>query len=404
MHPIVLVKGAWNALLKNKKRSILTMIGIVIGIAAVSTIISIGRGFEQFVLDSLNPDEGELLTVDIQFQADDIEWMYETNEAMFSDMDIRMVQSLPSVNQAEIPSMDWESISMELAIREETEYITASLVDDQGRQTVAGRSLDQLDNEMGSRMAVLPMSLAERFSNTGNIEDTVGLGISLDGQLYTVVGVYEEIEELSGVFDSFFIMDEVEIPRESYGQYNDDSFFSDQLSVTVNQGYLPSEVADEVVSLMEEEGSMSARGEYTHWDMSEIDDGISQVLRGITLFIASIAGISLFIAGIGVMNMMYISVSERTKEIGIRRALGASQKSIRAQFVLEGVMMTSVGGIFGYLFGLLFASIASAFLPFSVGIDFFTVAVALGVSALIGLIFSYAPANAAGKKEIIEIL
>lgn len=404
MHPIVLVKGAWNALLKNKKRSILTMIGIVIGIAAVSTIISIGRGFEQFVLDSLNPDEGELLTVDIQFQADDIEWMYETNEAMFSDMDIRMVQSLPSVNQAEIPSMDWESISMELAIREETEYITASLVDDHGRQTVAGRSLDQLDNEMGSRMAVLPMSLAERFSNTGNIEDTVGLGISLDGQLYTVVGVYEEIEELSGVFDSFFIMDEVEIPRESYGQYNDDSFFSDQLSVTVNQGYLPSEVADEVVSLMEEEGSMSARGEYTHWDMSEIDDGISQVLRGITLFIASIAGISLFIAGIGVMNMMYISVSERTKEIGIRRALGASQKSIRAQFVLEGVMMTSVGGIFGYLFGLLFASIASAFLPFSVGIDFFTVAVALGVSALIGLIFSYAPANAAGKKEIIEIL
>lgn len=404
MHPIVLVKGAWNALLKNKKRSILTMIGIVIGIAAVSTIISIGRGFEQFVLDSLNPDEGELLTVDIQFQADDIEWMYETNEAMFSDMDIRMVQSLPSVNQAEIPSMDWESISMELAIREETEYITASLVDDQGRQTVAGRSLDQLDNEMGSRMAVLPMSLAERFSNTGNIEDTVGLGISLDGQLYTVVGVYEEIEELSGVFDSFFIMDEVEIPRESYGQYNDDSFFSDQLSVTVNQGYLPSEVADEVVSLMEEEGSMSARGEYMHWDMSEIDDGISQVLRGITLFIASIAGISLFIAGIGVMNMMYISVSERTKEIGIRRALGASQKSIRAQFVLEGVMMTSVGGIFGYLFGLLFASIASAFLPFSVGIDFFTVAVALGVSALIGLIFSYAPANTAGKKEIIEIL
>nr|WP_282705458.1 ABC transporter permease [Aerococcus urinaeequi] len=88
----------------------------------------------------------------------------------------------------------------------------------------------------------------------------------------------------------------------------------------------------------------------------------------------------------------------------MRRALGASQSSIRAQFVLEGVLMTSIGGVIGYLLGLLFSSIAAALLPFSVGVDLVTVLISLGVSSLVGLIFSYAPANAASKKEIIEII
>lgn len=400
MNPIVFFKGAWNALLKNKKRSFLTMIGIIIGIAAVSTIMSIGRGFEKYVLESLNPDEGELLTVDIQFKSDDPDWMYETNNELFSDMDLQTVRFLPGVHNVERSGINLDFTTLETIIDKKEKQVSITMIEDKGRKILVGRQIDFMDNKKESRVAVVPLTLIkEQYSS----EEAIGKGISLGGQLYTIVGVYESELDESGIFGGF-MSDEVEIPLNSYLRYHDQGNTENQISITVERGFLPSKVADKSVLLLEEEGSMKTRGSYEYFDMSALDDGLSKVLKGITLFIASVAGISLFIAGIGVMNMMYISVSERTKEIGIRRALGATQKSIRAQFVLEGVLMTSIGGVLGYLFGLLFSAIATSLLPFSTEIDLLTILISLGVSSAVGLIFSYAPANAASKKEIIEIL
>lgn len=400
MNPIVFFKGAWNALLKNKKRSFLTMIGIIIGIAAVSTIMSIGRGFEKYVLESLNPDEGELLTVDIQFKSDDPDWMYETNNELFSDMDLQTVRFLPGVHNVERSGINLDFTTLETIIDRKEKQVGIKMIKDKGRKILVGRQIDFMDNKKKSRVTVVPLTLIkEQYSS----EEAIGKGISLGGQLYTIVGVYESELDESGIFGGF-MSDEVEIPLNSYLRYHDQGNTENQISITVERGFLPSKVADKSVLFLEEEGSMKTRGSYEYFDMSALDDGLSKVLKGITLFIASVAGISLFIAGIGVMNMMYISVSERTKEIGIRRALGATQKSIRAQFVLEGVLMTSIGGVLGYLFGLLFSAIATSLLPFSTEIDLLTILISLGVSSAVGLIFSYAPANAASKKEIIEIL
>lgn len=401
MNPLVFFKGSWNSLWKNKKRSFLTMIGIVIGIAAVSTIMSIGRGFENYVVQSLNPDEGELLTVDIQFSADDMEWMFETNDPFFSDIDLQMVENIPGVHKAEVEEDDMDFASVTTMVEGEETYLDVVLTDDTGRSVIAGRSIDMLDNSNESRVVVIPFSLVEDRYETE--ADAVGRGISLSGQLYTIVGVYESDVDSSGLFGDF-MSEEIELPTNSYQRYHNTETMNNNMVVTLEKGALPSDVADETVMLLEEEGTMRTLGNYEYLDMSALDDGISEVLGGITLFIASVAGISLFIAGIGVMNMMYISVSERTREIGIRRALGASQGSIRAQFVLEGVLMTSIGGVIGYLLGLLFSFIAAALLPFSVGVDLVTVLISLGVSSLVGLVFSYAPANAASKKEIIDII
>lgn len=401
MNPLVFFKGSWNSLRKNKKRSFLTMIGIVIGIAAVSTIMSIGRGFEKYVVQSLNPDEGELLTVDIQFSADDTEWMFETNDPLFSDIDLQMVENIPGVKKAEVEEDDMDFVSVTTMVEGEETYLDVALTEEVGRSVIAGRSIDMLDNLNESRVVVVPFSLVEdRFETEA---DAVGRGISLSGQLYTIVGIYESDGDASGLFGDF-ISEEIELPANSYQRYHNAETMNNNMVVTLEKGALPSDVADETVMMLEEEGTMRTMGTYEYFDMSALDDGISEVLGGITLFIASVAGISLFIAGIGVMNMMYISVSERTREIGIRRALGASQSSIRAQFVLEGVLMTSIGGVIGYLLGLLFSSIAAALLPFSVGVDLVTVLISLGVSSLVGLVFSYAPANAASKKEIIDII
>ncbi|MER2175866.1 MAG: ABC transporter permease [Carnobacterium sp.] len=401
MNPTVFFKGAWNALWKNKKRSLLTMVGIVIGIAAVSTIMSIGRGFENYVMESLNPDAGELLTVDIQFTADDLDWMDETNDPFYSEMDLQMIRNISGVQEAEIYQANSDYVSVTTMVAGEETYLDVVMTEDKGRPVIAGRSIDMLDNGNENRVAVVPFSVVEdRFETE---KEAVGRGITLDGQLYTIVGIYESELDSSGLLSSF-MAEEIELPKNSYQRYHESDMVEDTVTVTVSRGSLPSDIAEEAIAILEEDGSMRTMGKYDHFDMSALDDGISEVLGGITLFIASVAGISLFIAGIGVMNMMYISVSERTKEIGIRRALGASQRSIRAQFVLEGVLMTSIGGVIGYLLGLLFSSIAAALLPFSVGVDLVTVLISLGVSSLVGLIFSYAPANAASKKEIIEII
>ncbi|MER2180282.1 MAG: ABC transporter permease, partial [Carnobacterium inhibens] len=309
--------------------------------------------------------------------------------------------NISGVQEAEIYQANSDYVSVTTMVAGEETYLDVVMTEDKGRPVIAGRPIDMLDNRNENRVVVVPFSVVEdRFETE---KEAVGRGITLDGQLYTIVGIYESEMDSSGLLSSF-MAEEIELPKNSYQRYHESDMVEDTVTVTVSRGSLPSDIAEEAIAILEEDGSMRTMGKYDHFDMSALDDGISEVLGGITLFIASVAGISLFIAGIGVMNMMYISVSERTKEIGIRRALGASQRSIRAQFVLEGVLMTSIGGVIGYLLGLLFSSIAAALLPFSVGVDLVTVLISLGVSSLVGLIFSYAPANAASKKEIIEII
>ena len=148
---------------------------------------------------------------------------------------------------------------------------------------------------------------------------------------------------------------------------------------------------------------MKAAGSYSFVDIAKQIEGISSVLGSITIFISLIAAISLLIAGIGMMNMMYISVSERIKEIGIRRALGGTASDIKKQFLTEGIALTLIGGITGYLLGMIIAYLASMALPFSVRPDLMTVSLAIGISVFIGVVFSYFPASAASKKDLIDI-
>lgn len=394
----VLFAGAWQALKKNKKRSLLTIVGIIIGIAAVSTIVSIGLGFEKYMVASLNPEGDERVTVNIWFQADDFEWAAQTNEELFTREDQRIIEQIEGVDTVDFLTLEMNTTFEEVSYRQSLSFESVDLMNQTGSQVVFGRALDLMDLELKSRVVVLPYSIAKQWAS--DMDYLIGQGIRLANQQYTIVGISESLDTENDLFQ----IDSIEIPHSTYLKYNNGDQVNNELEIVLKDGFLPSEVASDVIDSLSENGSMRQRGTYEYFDLSVVDDGIALVLRGITLFIASVAGISLLIAGIGVMNMMYISVSERTKEIGIRRAMGATQRSIRQQFVLEGVLMTSIGGFLGYLLGLFFAYIATIFLPFAVGIDVSTILISLGISMSIGLIFSYAPANAASNKNIIEIL
>ena len=198
---------------------------------------------------------------------------------------------------------------------------------------------------------------------------------------------------------------QAQIPKKAYEYYlikGDEASYS--IVVTMKKGIRPDEVTNKVLDKLKKSGSMRQQGSYRSFDTAILSKGIGKVLSTITYFITAVAGISLFIAGVGVMNMMYISVSERTKEIGIRRALGATQRSIMIQFLIEGVLLTFTGGVIGYIIGMILAYGIGSLMKIHVTVDLFTIVVAVGVSTLIGLIFSVMPAREAAKKDLIDIL
>ncbi len=244
----------------------------------------------------------------------------------------------------------------------------------------------------------------------GTPENALNRGVLISGQNYAIVGVYsgtemsDEEAQMASMFGEMSSY-QVQIPKKAYEYYlikGDDASYS--ILVTMKKGTRPDEVTNKVLDKLKKSGSMRQQGSYRSFDTAILSKGIGKVLSTITYFITAVAGISLFIAGVGVMNMMYISVSERTKEIGIRRALGATQRSIMIQFLIEGVLLTFTGGVIGYFIGMILAYGIGSLMKIHVTVDLFTIVVAVGVSTLIGLIFSVMPAREAAKKDLIDIL
>lgn len=155
---------------------------------------------------------------------------------------------------------------------------------------------------------------------------------------------------------------------------------------------------------MENFGSNRNDGTYSILNLDSLLKGFGSVISGLTIFVSTVAGISLLIASVGVMNMMYSSVIERASEVGIRRAMGATIKDIRNQFLIEGVILTGIAGIIGYIIGILLSQIVGLILPFSVPISTTGIVISVSVIFVIGIFSSVGPAKYISKKEIIELL
>jgi len=391
-------RTATKAILKNRKRSLLTIFGIVIGIASVITILSIGRGFEKETLKNLTNGESDEVNIQVDY-APSNDSLNSSSLDYFTDVDIATVKQVEGVKSANYPDPDYANIYKSIYIKGKKQNKQVSLINDLGNDPIVGRQLTAYENETLDKVAMVDSVTAKEMY--GSAENALDRGIELDGQLFKIIGIYQGSESAS-----MFSMPEsnIQIPKKTYLHYYNDTAEKSSLTVTLEKGTTPSSVTTDVIEQLEEKGAMKAFGEYQVFDTALLTDGISKILRTITVFISAVAGISLFIAGVGVMNMMYISVSERTKEIGIRRALGATQNSIRMQFLLEGVTLTLFGGIVGYIVGISLAYIIGSIIDIPISIEFSTVFLAISVSTGIGLIFSVMPASAAAKKDLIETL
>ncbi|WP_300123120.1 ABC transporter permease [uncultured Enterococcus sp.] len=400
-------RSAFKAINNNRKRSILTMIGIIIGVSAVIAILAIGRSYERQTIESLTKSDNGKIQAQILFNPND-DSFYETNRPAFQSSDLELVRQVSGVESAEFEKQETNSTSFSALVKNKNQSVEAKLVKQTNSELLVGRNLSKADNLNRSRVAVINEELANDLYGTP--ENALNRGILISGQNYAVVGVYrgmEMSEEQAQIASMFGDMSsyQLQIPKKAYEYYlikGDEASYS--IVVTMKKGTRPDEVTNKVLDKLKKSGSMRQQGTYRSFDTAILSKGIGKVLSTITYFITAVAGISLFIAGVGVMNMMYISVSERTKEIGIRRALGATQRSIMIQFLIEGVLLTFTGGVIGYFIGMILAYGIGSLMKIHVTVDLFTIVVAVGVSTLIGLIFSVMPAREAAKKDLIDIL
>ena len=380
---------SFKSILKNKRRNIFTMIGIIIGIAAVITIMSLGNGFKKTAADEFSDSGAGKNSALISFMTSSGE---SAKNNPFSQQDIGIVKQIDGVSDAKIKETEDQGYSAKMTNPQKKGDISI-LKKDEVTSPEEGKGFNSEDNELRKKVVTVDDKIAKDVFN----KDAIGKTLYIDGQGFEVVGIVNDMMNPKAV----------SMPSQTFNQYMGNlqqDFPSLQLTIADNAN--KKEVANKVADKLNKNGSGMSDGSYTYNDTEEMMKGINKVFDGITYFVAAVAGISLFIAGIGVMNVMYISVTERTEEIAIRRAFGAKSRDIEVQFLVESVVLCVLGGLIGLILGILIASLVDAVTPDYIKsvVSISSVVIAVGVSMLIGIVFGWIPARAAAKKELIDII
>ncbi|MCD8851251.1 ABC transporter permease [Staphylococcus xylosus] len=380
---------SFKSILKNKRRNIFTMIGIIIGIAAVITIMSLGNGFKKTAADEFSDSGAGKNSALISFMTSSGE---SAKNNPFSQQDIGIVKQIDGVSDAKIKETEDQGYSAKMTNPQKKGDISI-LKKDEVTSPEEGKGFNSEDNELRKKVVTVDDKIAKDVFN----KDAIGKTLYIDGQGFEVVGIVNDMMNPKAV----------SMPSQTFNQYMGNlqqDFPSLQLTIADNAN--KKEVANKVADKLNKNGSGISDGSYSYNDTEEMMKGINKVFDGITYFVAAVAGISLFIAGIGVMNVMYISVTERTEEIAIRRAFGAKSRDVELQFLVESVVLCVLGGLIGLILGILIASLVDAVTPDYIKsvVSISSVVIAVGVSMLIGIVFGWIPARAAAKKELIDII
>lgn len=408
-------KFALKSILAHKMRSLLTMLGIIFGVAAVVVIMAMGNGMKNYFEDSL---AGDQKNVNVYF-SNYVET--EASSGMFGsayyaepvdeaepDLTSPILQGLLDIDGVENyytsnSTMAELSFGNKKAENVNITGVSQTFFDIKQYDILAGRKFTANDYAQFSRIIMLDKALAEKLF--GSIEASLNQTVSLQNNAYLVVGVYKDPNAGSALYGmnsgGNAVMTNTQLAAES-GMKEHSSIY-----VHVADVSRASEVGRAAADyLTRATGLREAR--YDIYDLSSMLDQINQQLSAMTLFIGSVAGVSLLVGGIGVMNIMLVSVTERTREIGLRKALGATRGNILMQFLIEAIVLTSLGGLIGlilaqgvvYLFNIM--QILGPEIKSSISLP--VVLGSMAFSAFVGIIFGVLPANKASKLDPIEAL
>lgn len=385
------LKLALKSMWANKMRTVLSLLGIVIGVTAVVAILTLGQSATASITDSL--ESGGLNTLSISVASG--QKNTDTFDEVFGDTLMKNIEGLDNVIPLNSSSA---RVRYKQTLKSGSLYgVPSNYANEMDYEVDDGSWFTPEDNITKRQVVVLGADLAEDLFPEGN---AVGQYVSIfrsQSKRYLVVGVMKEKDPtLSGTFNSSMF-----IPYNTFTQRFTRVNNVGTYIVKVNQDYDPIEVGDNITDFLDDLVGSKAYTLISTATLSEIAGDISGTF---STFLAAIAGISLVVGGIGIMNIMLVSVAERTKEIGIRKALGAAPKIIRGQFITEAIVLSLLGGALGILLGTELSYIVTRIAGWGFKISIKSYVISVGFSALIGIFFGWYPAKQASKLDPIIAL
>lgn len=432
------IKEAITSIFSNKMRSILTMLGIIIGISSVITITTIGNSIKSTLNSTLNSLGGNTIAgyVDARYPEDEEDWdtwIYpemDEDDYITQEMLDALIETYPDeftgvaaqnylgTGQAKKSSTEYANVEIQGATAEYLDYMKLEMY--------AGRRITAKDCAKKKSVCVVSDIMAERYFGT---ENPIGEQISVDmsdgtSHEFTVVGVYIYNEALFGRIDTSIPEKDrstaMMIPYQTtYKLQGSNQVGYDYFNLLVNPTADIIQATEDATEFLNQYYEKNKDWNVYAYNMQSDMGMINTVINVITVAISGIAAISLIVGGVGVMNIMLVSITERTREIGVRMALGAKRKTIRLQFVIEAIVLCLIGGMIGIAIGLLngflLGKVAgfiissmyaeySTYIIMSVHPSATAILLSLFFSMLTGVFFGFYPANKASKMEVIDAL
>lgn len=420
------VKLAFQALLANKMRALLTMLGIIIGIGAVIAIMTVSSSLTNSISDSFQEMGANNITVGLkqtssttETRSNGLKFGAANRNSMVEKEDLITDDMLSELKTEFSDKIDAIAISETVASGtvhdgSNTANISISGINSEYFSSddvtlLAGRRLTSDDNTGKKKVIMISDKVVDQiFDGDSQKALSQKIQVEIDGVYYQyyVVGVYKYESN-----NSFSSSSDEDITTTAYipiltgkAQTHSDEGYQQFTVVTKSGIDSVSTFATQIENFFALYYSSNEDYKVSTTTMESMTESMSDMIGTVSIAISFIAGISLLVGGIGVMNIMLVSITERTREIGTRKALGAKNSSIRFQFIIESMILCLIGGILGILVGFLLGAIAASILGYSAAVPVAVIIVAVGFSMVIGIFFGYYPANKAARMDPIEAL
>lgn len=400
MHFLENVRQAYLSLTTNKLRTILTMLGIIMGVFSIVAIMAISNATKVYLSSELNKMGANTVTVQYNTSKE----LDASDYMKIKDME-KVVESIKEIDYIIAGKMYYSSIKIEENTRDAIiTGVTSQFTRFQEVNLVTGRSISKMDVE-GSRPVVMVLdTFAEEYFGRVDIlgEEVKIVNYYGDILKVKVIGVLSTEDDLfASLMEGIDFPISVNMPLTTVQDFFGNDTV-DYIQISAKEGADLKLIGKKMVKLLE--FTHRNDGVYIASNMKEIQQSVGGILNVISTILLVIAIITLIVGGIGIVNILLVSVTERIREIGIRKAIGAKKRDIVLQFLTESIMMTGIGGLIGIILGLITGAIISKVISIPPVVDLLTISMALFGSILLGLIFGVYPAKKAADLDPIESL